>query len=195
MKRCNSLRDFGISCPLGTDMPKSLDMSLNCMPVLGGFLRITISYPHVAKFLRLPSEKQKILYHRIWRDLVSAIDPLHILCQDHVFEFGKAGQIHLHGYVELTVDRKIIPIGLVSDVVKSVLMHMPKRYERFNNKFMSSVYCQYTSPPVCVSYDFADSSEYEASKIRWKKYMQKEQIKKDDTDSSMAWSRCSPCET
>ncbi len=113
-----------------------------------GYLEITLNYPRTALFLKKNSTQQKALYSKIWHYIKNA-------CgipdeSPFVFEYCSTGQVHLHGYISL--HGKYFIMGAISDIVKSILNSLPKKYCMFKEGSMYVDYERYRCPSCCVQH-------------------------------------------
>lgn len=131
---------------------------------------VTINHPRSVIFLNVQSDRQKLMYAKIWQQLAYSCN---IVTKDFIFEYCKSGQIHLHGLVVYKFVSAGHIIGLISDIVKSLLPALgsgKNKRESFQEASMYSQWNRYRSPAICVQYLDTDKSI-----LDWKIYMSKYQ--------------------
>lgn len=148
-------------------------------PILGSpttnsrcYLEITLNYPRTAGFKNMTSDKQKGLYSRLLQLIKCTFGPTGIERCEHTFEFCKSGHVHLHASIIFVFSTIHIPIGVVSDVVKTYLNQLPKRYSVYQEGCMHIGFIRYRSPSIAVQYtSFEDKKRIDI----WNKYINKYQ--------------------
>lgn len=148
---------------------RSAKIEDSVFPSIGGFIEITITYPHNLKYLRLNSEKQKLLLAAIFRNVICAIPNILHFNSQYEFEYTKTGQIHLHGFLELTNSAKVYSIGVVSDMAKALQASMPKKYNKFQECCLYTQYCRYKSHQGVIQYRATDDEHIPI----WRSYIVK----------------------
>lgn len=157
----------GGSLSLGREPPTSSD-------TYDGILQVTINYPRTASFLKMSSQKQKLLYIKIFNILYNAIG-MNTGDYDIVFEACKSGQIHLHGWFTIQHDYRVISV-LLSDIVKQFLQCLPKKYSTFKESNIYSQYNRYRSPALCLQYIDLSNDEDIQKQQNFIEYMKKSPV-------------------
>lgn len=162
---CNNI---GRRASLGSPTPAKELWS--CSPVDGAFVEITITHPETVSWNKMTSSKQKLKLSEIFRLAISAIPLTHHEKSERYFEYSNHGAIHLHGYLRISDSLRIYPVGVISDITKSLLSHMPKKYSRFVSAHLYGEYCRYKSPQCVVQYrDYTDDVRI----AQWQDYCKK----------------------
>lgn len=146
----------GKDAVLGVSLPE-LERKSSMIVTQGGHIEITINLPRSPEFTELISSKQKELYTLLWDEIKNVIT---LSNQSEIaFEHCKSGHVHLHGYIAIDGDEKLIPIGAVSDVVKRFIVvynryckPRPRDRQRYNEKSMFYMDCCYKSPAILCRY-------------------------------------------
>lgn len=175
MKHSKSSRAVFLSCENtareGTPKETTFQL-LNCDPHMGGFIEITITYPHTTNYLSMTSDKQKQLLSKIFNRIKGVIPVTHQAVVKYVFEYTKSGQIHLHGYVAIHDSLKLYPIGAVSDMAKVLLSLFPKKYSKFSTDSINGDWCRFRSTQGVIQYRYSHQIDRINS---WKQYIEKHQ--------------------
>lgn len=134
------------------------------------FIEITLNYPRTQTFLNKNSTQQQALYCKLWNRVKNARCVTALQEAGHVYEYCKSGQVHMHGYMRLKYDRPHFVFGVISDIVKSYLNCLPKRYQNYSERHLHYEYKRYRCPSICVQYrDIDDKERIDL----WHKYMRK----------------------
>lgn len=166
----NKYKNPGHSSSLARAMPEE---ELFLEPCTGGFFEITIHYPCTALWLKMSAEKQRKKLSVIFRDAICALPLDKHYSSRHVFEFGKNGQVHLHGVLVVNDDFKHIPVGSISDIVKVILSYFPKKYNKFCTSHLYAQWDRYAAAQCCVQYRSKTETERYAE---WTNYLSKQQV-------------------
>lgn len=142
---------------------------------LGSLLRIelTLNYPRTAQFRRASHDEQKDIYHRWIDDSLSDYFPK-IQKLDRFFELCKTGMVHVHLDMVMSNAEFYYPCGLVSDIVKSFLGNLPKRFglKTFNLLNYNCSFRRYRCPSiVCQLREITDIPRA----LAWETYIRKSQ--------------------
>lgn len=158
----------GQTPPLGGSLPKKQESAkelLACTPSeLPFMIEVTLTHPHVQSWLKLTSDKQKVVISRIFDYLCAAIPIQFHLVKRIYYEYDKNGSIHGHGYLKCSAF-KHYPLGAICDMAKAALCHYPKRYSKFYDSSIFADWGVYRSPQLKLKYDTMESSrvpEWEA---------------------------------
>jgi len=137
------------------------------------YIGITMNYPRTKGFLNMNSKKQKDLYKVLWAGILNTLE----IAPDNEyrFEFTKLGQVHLHGWIKVNIDKFYI-MGALSDIAKAYLRMMPKKYQQFKEGELNPEYRRYRSPSICLQYYDKCGDKKDPSNIDyWMEYIKKEQ--------------------
>ncbi len=134
-----------------------------------GHLEITLNYPRTHSFMNKVSNEQKKMYRILWNSISNIFGMEK--AKGYTYEFCKNGHIHLHGYIAFKEGEKYSPIGAVSDIVKSYLQKLPKKYCAYKDAYMYGDLIRYRSPSICVQYN-NDIDRL----VQWQKYIIKDII-------------------
>lgn len=135
-------------------------------------LEITLNFPRTTVFKNAKSDSQKALYLRLLQIIKCTFGPTTLEECEYTFEYCKNGHIHMHASLLFNFPHLHIPIGVVSDVVKTYLKQLPKRYSNYQEGSMFVNYIRYKSPSITVQYVSIEDSK--RSEI-WKTYINKYQ--------------------
>lgn len=141
-----------------------------------GYLGITLNYPRTKQFLALNSVEQKKLYERWIHNFMHSLGQLqHGDDFKFVNEYCSSGQVHSHGYIPL--HQECFVAGAISDIVKAILKHLPKKQSEFKESNYSPQYNRYRCPSVVVQYyDILNTDSLDKGSIEyWKTYLKKAQ--------------------
>lgn len=143
-----------------------------------GYVEVTLQYPRTSSFTNMVSTKQKQIYRRSFNHIKDSIPMNLVEDYGHVYEYCENGHVHLHGYIQIKGTH--CPIGVVSDVVKTYLNVLPKKYGRYKEGCISYEYLRYRDRPICCQYrNLLEKSKWVDG------YMQKHQEKKIDFNASI----------
>jgi len=140
-------------------------------------LAITLNLPRTTLFLRMLSHEQKQRYASIWHQITKLPVGVTVLHNKYTFEYCKSGQVHLHGYLQLSFPHMYYPAGVISDLVKRTKRLIGKK-ECFVEKYYYPQWEKYRDPLICVkrllvTKDKENPDEYTI--IDWLQYMHKDQ--------------------
>ncbi len=116
-------------------------------------IELTLCHPQTSKFLKLTSAYQKLYYDRIYQKILCTFGMHNIKCSEHVYEYTKCGQIHMHASIELRFPTPHFPLGVVSDIVKTYLNEIPSiKCNRYNDACMHVEWQRYRCPSIVCQY-------------------------------------------
>lgn len=172
----DSYKEMGEAHPLveprqNPGVDKELSIMLPLVKPHGVF-EITLNYPRTASFIKKLSGEQQRMYIKMW-DILKCSCGMP-MASGVKFEYCKSGHVHLHGYLIPSMTTYYI-IGYISDLVKSYLRMLPKKYQQYNEKCMFSGYYRYRSPSICVQYN-DDPERFKT----WYNYIHKDCLKPDE---------------
>lgn len=150
---------------LGSPSPQKRDITYQTK---GGYYEITMNYPHTLAFTRMLSSAQRRKYTLLFRNTIAALGIDNIVESNYIFEYLKSGHHHLHGYVIIKDELPIYPIGGISDMVKTYLLQMPKKYARYRDSCMYSEMGRYRCPSICIQYQYKENT---ARLQEWREYL------------------------
>lgn len=132
-------------------------------------VEITLNHPRTKNFVNLTSDKQKVLYNKLFQRMIEKLPiPLVQTKITKTFEFCKSGHIHLHACVEYSLPTgKYYPMGLIADLVKPYLSCLKQCYQDRN---CFPEYQRYRSPSIACQYFNNDLTRREV----WLAYIHKE---------------------
>lgn len=139
-----------------------------------GEIEVTMNFPRTPSFLKMTSSKQKVLYKKLMRILNNSIG-MNIHEPELFFECCQTGQIHAHGTIHINHDYKVISV-LLSDMAKSYLSCLPKKYSRFYENHIYPEFNKYRSPSLCLKYIDLDNEEDREQSDKWYDYIRKQQL-------------------
>ncbi len=136
----------------------------------GCFVEVTINFPRTINFIRMTSAKQMIMYSKINHILKNTFGMQSLVDSIHKFEFCKGGHIHMHCLYKFKFDGKHFPVGVVADIVKTLLNLLPSKFNKFNEKLWSSEWLRYRCPAIVCQYQTLDNT---SRVIEWQNYIKK----------------------
>lgn len=144
------------------------------------FIEITFNYPRTPLFLKMTSEYQKKLYSKLWHKVVDRfkISTEHFY-SDYVYECCKSGQLHCHGFVRFDIGNMHFPLVILSDMAKTYLNLLPKKYDKFHEANMYSQYIRYRCPSICLQLRSSHDDNFHERVNLWFEYIQKCQHDED----------------
>lgn len=137
-------------------------------PSIRGYLLVTINYPKKTTFDKMLSDKQRLVYAKIWHNIVNTfeIDPE---VKEFQTELTQLGRVHLHGILSISLDKYYIA-GIVMDMVKTISEQFPVKCWNVVEKFYFPQWERYRGPNICVQYKTADDSYINI----WNAYIKKD---------------------
>lgn len=149
------------------------------------FIEITFNYPRTPLFLKMISEYQKKLYSKCWHKTVDRYKiSTDNFCSEYIYEPCKSGQLHCHGYISFDIGNMHFPLVLLSDIAKSYLNLLTKKYSKFEEKYMYAEYRRYRCPSICLQLRSSHDDNYKERVEKWETYIAKWQhadVKKQNT--------------
>jgi len=124
----------------------------------GARYEITMNYPRTSAFVLATSERQKKIYAELWRKTIAVFDSLTITKSRYIYEYCKSGHVHLHGYIDIELE-KFYPVGGIADLVKTYLNLLPKKYQKYIDSKMSAEWARYRDNNICVQYVEIDNKQ------------------------------------
>lgn len=140
------------------------------------FIEITFNYPRTPLFLKMTSEYQRKLYSRLWHNVVDRYKlSTERFYSEYVFEPCKSGQLHLHGFIRFDIGNMHFPLVLLSDIAKTYLNLLPKKYEKFHEVNMYAQYFRFRCPSICLQLRSSHDDNFHDRVNLWQKYIAKMQ--------------------
>jgi len=134
------------------------------------YIELTMNHPRCKGWDNLISTRQFNLYLKKLNDIKNCLGFNNLGIVDYGFEVSKDGHFHCHALLHSTCAKVHFPLGVVSDIVKTYLSSLPKKYQKYYNSNMYDKYRRYHGPGICVQYQ--DSSNKERIK-EWLNYINK----------------------
>lgn len=136
-------------------------------------LELTLNHPRTAAFRRASEAEQRLIYDK-WIDDSLSVYFDRISKMDRFYELCRSGMVHVHLDLHLVPREQYYPCGLVSDIVKEFLSHLPKRHgiKTFSLLNYNCNFRRYRCPSIVCQ--LRDASEARRS-LLWEEYIRKSQ--------------------
>lgn len=116
------------------------------------YIELTMNYPRSARFVKMRTAKQHQFYNQILSIVLQSIGPGKLELENKCFEINGDGNYHCHALIRCVTAVHHFPIGVVSDMVKTYLELLPKKYSKYSGTAMHPGYVRYRCPSIVCQY-------------------------------------------
>lgn len=133
-------------------------------------VEITLNLPQTTAYVNMLSYKQKNEYYKRYQHIFGMYSK-YIYDSCYSYEFTKLGQVHLHAVWLVSPPPSYSVEGFVSDVSKSWLLSLTKKYRNYKPKclYHNDDNVKYQCPSISVSYHINREDRF----FYWVEYINK----------------------
>lgn len=137
-----------------------------------GRLELTFNHPPTNWWQKLHNAEKRSWYYLYFSAIMCDLKRKGFCIEkaNKYLEVGPTGRLHLHGFIDVSLNKAFSHWGIVSDCVRKWLAMMPKRYGKYSDNYMYDAFPRYCCPSICVSYHSFEEVE---RNVKWEEYIKK----------------------